>query len=85
MPLGFYNANFFSADYFAIIPWIFMFIFGAFIGKYASEGAFPQWTYKKHCKLFAFVGRNSLWFYLAHQVAIYAVLYAFFAITLLFA
>lgn len=77
MPLGFYNAEFHSADYFSILPWIFMFIFGAFVGKYAKNGSFPEWTYKRRAKLFAFVGRNSLWFYLGHQVMLYAILYAF--------
>lgn len=76
MPLGIYNQSFYSADYFAIFPWIFMFQFGAFFGKYAKDGAFPQWTYKKHSRFFGFVGRNSLWFYLGHQVVIYAILYA---------
>lgn len=82
-PLGFYSNSFYSADYFAIFPWIFMFLFGTFLGKYAKDGAFPSWTYKKHIKIIAFVGKNSLWFYLGHQVAIYAILYIFFGITLL--
>lgn len=85
MPLGFYNDEFFSADYFAIFPWLFMFIFGSFFGKFAQDGAFPEWAYKKHSRLLSFVGRNSLWFYLGHQVVIYAVLYAFFALTLILA
>ncbi len=73
-PLGFFSPSFYSADYFALLPWLFMFLFGAFIGKYALDGEFPKFTYKKHCRALAFVGRNSLWFYLAHQVVIYAVL-----------
>lgn len=80
MPLGLFNSSFYSADYFAIFPWVFMFIFGAFIGKYAKDGAFPQWTYKSHIKPFAFVGRNSLWFYLAHQPILYLILYIFLEI-----
>lgn len=80
MPLGLYNSSFHSADYFAIIPWIFMFVFGAFLGKYAKAGAFPDWTYKKRSKICSFIGKNSLWFYLGHQVVIYAVLYAFLCI-----
>ncbi|MBQ7740576.1 MAG: DUF1624 domain-containing protein [Eubacterium sp.] len=75
-PLGFYNSSFKSADYFSLFPWLFMFLFGAFIGKYAKDGAFPAWTYKKHSKPLAFIGRNSLWFYLAHQPVIYGILYA---------
>ena len=75
-PIGIINSSFYSADYFSIIPWVFMFLFGAFMGKYAKDGALPKWTYQRHCKALAFVGRNSLWFYLGHQVVIYAILYA---------
>ncbi len=74
MPLGFFNGSFQSADYFAILPWLFMFLFGAFFGKYAKDGAFPKWTYDSHAKPLSFVGRNSLWFYLGHQPVIFGVL-----------
>lgn len=84
MPLGFYTKDFVSADYFALFPWLFMFLFGAFFGQYAADGAFPAWTYRKHVRPFAFVGRNSLWFYLAHQPVIYALLYAFIGILKLY-
>ena len=75
MPLGFYSETFESADYFGLLPWFFMFLFGAFFGKYAKGGAFPEWTYKKHSKFLSFIGRNSLWIYLAHQPVIYVILY----------
>lgn len=80
MPLGLFNDSFASADYFSILPWIFMFLVGAFIGKYAKENMFPAWTYKKHSRVFAFVGRNSLWFYLCHQVLLYGIMYAILGI-----
>lgn len=83
MPLGFYNDSFFSADYFAIFPWVFLFIFGAFIGKFAKEGKFPEWTYKKRIKAFGFIGKNSLWFYLGHQPVLYGLFYGFFYLTIL--
>ena len=72
MPFGIFNDNFYSADYFSLIPWIFMFIFGAFVGRYAKQNQFPQWTYKKRSPALAFIGKNSLWVYLAHQPVIYA-------------
>lgn len=72
MPFGMFSNSFYSADYFALIPWLFMFIFGAFLGKYAKKGEFPQWTYKKRSAPLSFIGRNSLWVYLAHQPVIYA-------------
>ena len=75
MPLGIFSPTFESADYFPLFPWLFLFWFGAFLGKFAKDGAFPAWTYRRRFKALAFVGRNSLWFYLAHQPVIYAVLY----------
>jgi uncharacterized membrane protein len=83
-PIGIYNNSFYSADYFSILPWIFVFLFGAFLGKLAKDGKFPKWTYKKHSKMFAFVGRNSLWFYLGHQAVLYAIFYAVLEILVLY-
>ena len=76
-PLGFYSDTFVSADHFSLIPWLFMFLFGAFIGKYASEGAFPKASYNSHSKLLQKAGKYSFWIYLAHQPALYAVMYGF--------
>lgn len=83
-PLGLFNDSFQSADYFSILPWIFIFLFGAFLGEYAKNGSFPEWCYKKRSKLFSFVGRNSLWFYLGHQAVLYALLYAVMGIFTLY-
>lgn len=76
-PLGFYSNTFESADYFSIIPWLFLFLFGAFIGKYASEGAFPSFAYKSHSRFLQKAGKYSFWIYLAHHPAMYAVMYGF--------
>ena len=73
-PLGFHSSKFFSADYFPILPWIFMFLFGAFIGQLALDEKLPQAMYKKRSRFLSTVGRNSLWIYLAHQPLIYAVM-----------
>ncbi len=74
-PLGFYGKGFFSADYFPLLPWIFVFLFGAFVGQLATDECLPETMYKKRSKLLSFVGRNSLWVYVAHQPVIYAVLW----------
>ena len=39
--LGF-NTNFFSADYYPIIPWFFLFLSGAALGRYFKEGRVPK-------------------------------------------
>ncbi|MDE6723816.1 MAG: DUF1624 domain-containing protein [Eubacterium sp.] len=75
-PLGFYNSSFQSADYFPLIPWLFMFLFGAVFGKFAKEERFSAFAYNSHSRLLQFIGKNSLWFYLAHQLVLYAIMYA---------
>ncbi|MGN1201714.1 MAG: heparan-alpha-glucosaminide N-acetyltransferase domain-containing protein [Eubacterium sp.] len=74
-PLGFHNGSFYSADYFPVLPWLFMFFFGSFIGKIAADENLPEIMYVKHCKFLSFVGKNSLWVYLAHQPVLYAILF----------
>ncbi len=84
MPLGFYKEGFFSADYFPLLPWLFMFMFGAFLGGYAKTGAFPQTLYKSRSKALQAIGRNSLWVYLLHQPILYAIMYMISFIQLIF-
>lgn len=72
-PIGFHSSNFFSADYFAIIPWIFLFLCGSFLGKPAVNENLPKIMYKKHSAFLSFIGKNSLWIYLAHQPILYTV------------
>lgn len=74
-PLGLHNSEFYSADYFPLIPWLFLFLLGAFLGKPVTENKLPEEMYKSHIKFFALVGKNSLWVYLAHQPVIYAVMF----------
>ncbi len=74
-PLGIAGKNFVSADYFPIIPWLFMFLFGAFFGQYAKEERLPAVMYKKHAPFLQAAGKNSLWVYLLHQPILYGIFY----------
>lgn len=74
-PIGFPNAGFFSSDYFPLIPWLFAFLFGTYIGKYAAEERFPKFTYKSHIPFFSFLGRHALLIYVAHQPIIFGLTY----------
>lgn len=74
-PIGIISKSFKSADYFPLFPWLFMFLFGAFFGKYAKEERLPAPAYKSHSKILQFAGKNSLWVYLLHQPVIYAIMY----------
>lgn len=72
-PLGIYNENFASADYFPIFPWIFVFAAGTFVGKLAAAGNFPQFAYRSRVPFFSWFGRHALILYLAHQPVIYGI------------
>ena len=78
-PFGFPNGSFFSADYFPLIPWFFLFLLGSYVGRYIREERFPKWFYKPHVPFLAFVGRHTIWIYLAHQPIVYGVLWVIFS------
>ncbi len=75
MPLGIYSDSFFSADYFPLLPNIFIFLAGAFAGMHFVENGFPKWSYPKRNALFGFLGRNALIIYIAHMPVIFALSY----------
>lgn len=75
--LGFTEADFFSTDYFSLIPWIFLFITGYFIYRIMREKCPEEFWQKYLCKewkLFSFIGRHSLIIYMAHQPVAYGIL-----------
>ncbi len=76
-PLGIVSNNFYSADYFPMLPWLFLFLFGAVLGSLRDVGKFPKFMYKRRCKAFAFIGRITIWIYLGHQPIFYLFLYIF--------
>ncbi|MBQ9083959.1 MAG: DUF1624 domain-containing protein [Clostridia bacterium] len=71
-PLGFRLPDFFSADYYSLLPWIFAFFGGGLLGRFAAQEKLPQWTYKPRIAAFSWVGRHALWFYILHQPLIMA-------------
>jgi uncharacterized membrane protein len=72
-PLGFHNNSFLSADYFPILPWIFVYAAGIFVGKLAKAGKFPGCLYASRFPPFSWMGRHALILYLVHQPVIYGV------------
>lgn len=74
-PLGFCSPSFFSADYFPIFPWIFVFLAGSFIGSYCRKNGFSPWTFKKRAPFFDFLGKNALIIYIVHLPAVCALAY----------
>ena len=65
--LGWRQAGFVSFDYQPILPWIFVFLFGTWVGEYIRENKFPPWFYEQKIPFFPLIGRNALLIYIAHQ------------------
>ena len=70
---GFQDKNFFSTDYFSLIPWYFLFLTGYFLCRCFleknSSAALPEF-FKKGIPIFEIIGQHSLPVYLLHQPVI---------------
>lgn len=71
--LGFPGPDFFSADYFSLLPWLFLFWTGYFLYRLRPEGEGRE----PRLPLVTTLGRHSLAAYLLHQPLIYGVLWMF--------
>ena len=70
--LGFPPADFYSTDYFSLLPWAFLYLCGYelhWILK--AAGVLDAPILKKEIRPLAFMGRNSLVIYLLHQPVLY--------------
>lgn len=66
-PLGIYSKNFFSSDYYPLIPWLGYFILGIVIGKIIYKN--KKSIFKSDIKdnIINYLGRKTLFIYLIHQ------------------
>ena len=65
----------YSADYFPLLPWSFIFLFGTFFGRIVRDKTWPAFVYRPHIKPLSFFGRWALVIYVVHQPVIYGVLW----------
>lgn len=77
LPLGFYGMG---SDYFPLIPYLFLYIAGSYIGVMVIRGVFPEWIYNMHSPFLASIGRRTIIIYMMHQPVIMAVLWVVFKI-----
>ncbi|MDL2288322.1 DUF1624 domain-containing protein [Oscillospiraceae bacterium OttesenSCG-928-F05] len=68
--LGLKGPGFHSADYFPLLPWIFVYLFGTWLGVFIRAGRFPPWFYRAKEPFFSACGRRTLIIYLLHQPAL---------------
>lgn len=78
--LGFVDFDFYSTDYFSLLPWFFLFVTGYFLNRWMNEKGWLDYPFLKEIrnKPLEFLGRNSLVVYLLHQPVIYGVVYLVF-------
>ena len=72
---GFYPDWFYSADYFALLPWLFLFWAGYFLHSVVGRARMEPLR-RSVCPALGWMGRHSLLLYLLHQPVIYGVLSA---------
>jgi uncharacterized membrane protein len=77
--LGFPPQNFFSADYFPLIPWFFLFTAGYFLFRFLNERNLNERLFARgEVPVLSWLGRNSLIVYLLHQPVLYGLCLLFF-------
>ena len=72
-PLGLRRADFFSADYWPLVPWAFLYLLGAALSGYLPERAKEG----VRAPALTFLGRHSLVIYLVHQPVLYGICWFF--------
>lgn len=70
---GFVDGFFSTADFYPLLPWLFLFLCGAFLGRLLERDDLPQWLYRDFCAPLTFIGKNSLAIYVVHQPVIYVI------------
>lgn len=69
-PFGFITESFYSADYFPMFPWLFVFLLGTWLGGKIRAGKLPERFYSAKFPFFPRVGRHALLIYILHQPAL---------------
>ena len=75
--IGFTEKSFYSADYFSLFPWLFLYLTGYFGYEVAKQkGALEKLAeLKSWGKFLNLVGKKSLIIYMLHQPVVYGILF----------
>lgn len=73
-PLGITRGDFYSADYFPLLPWGFIFLAGTALGTPVLGRKLPEKFYTADAPFLSFCGRHSLIIYLLHQPLLYGIM-----------
>lgn len=72
---GFPPADFYSTDYFSLIPWLFLFLFGFYLQRAYTSLLYDSRERGIRIPVLFYLGRDSLFIYVFHQPVIYGLLY----------
>jgi uncharacterized membrane protein len=72
--LGFTPENFYTFDYFPLMPWLGVLLLGIYAGEYIVEKTVSIKFKGRLADVFAFFGKNSLTIYLIHQPVLVSLL-----------
>lgn len=75
--LGFPGPGFYSADYFPLIPWFFLYVAGYFLWRCIGSRRQVMDKLRPGIRPLAFLGRHSLLIYLLHQPALMLIFYCY--------
>lgn len=78
-PIGITSYDFYSSDYFPLVPFGFIFLAGTALSDWFKNRKLPEFFYKAKLPVVNFLGRYSLWAYVIHQPVMLAVVYIFFS------
>ena len=74
---GIHNSDFFSADYFPLFAWLFLFVCGFFLWRAVCMLRWERF-FKIKIPALDFIGRYTLWIYLIHQPLLMGVCFLIF-------
>lgn len=74
-PLGLMYHGFYSADYFPLMPWFFLFLVGTVLGGWCLEHRDNRVLAMPLPKALTWPGRHSLMIYVLHQPVLYGISY----------
>lgn len=78
--LGFPSLEFYSNDYFPLIPWIFAYLAGLSLGAYLIDKNF--FSYRGRENILAKIGKYSMPIYIIHQIILYPLVTVIYNMTL---
>ena len=72
IPLGFAAAG---SDFFPLMPWLFLFLCGSFLGVAFVQREMPGFFYRDRSRFLAVTGKRTIYIYLLHQPVLFGLMY----------